>query len=50
MKNLLFFALLLFINLPVLSHGGKSNCSDECNDYYCPVENKDKKLNNDSKK
>ena len=28
---------------PILSHGYSGNCSEECNDYYCPPEmNKDK--------
>ena len=33
--------LLAAISLPIgpiLSHGSSGNCSEECNDYYCPPE------------
>ena len=41
-----FFILLLLLNLSTpsaFSHGSKEDCSEKCNDYYCPPEmNKDK--------
>ena len=40
MKRLLF-PLLVALSLPIgpiLSHGYSGNCSEECNDYYCPPE------------
>ena len=39
--NLLLFPLLVTFALPtapILSHGYDGNCSEECNDYYCPPE------------
>ena len=40
------FLLLLFLvpSIPsAFSHGSQEDCSNECNDYYCPQEiNKDK--------
>tara|TARA_B100000945_G_C20280652_1_gene548465 strand:+ start:414 stop:587 length:174 start_codon:yes stop_codon:yes gene_type:complete len=43
----LLISLLAALALPigtVLSHGYGENCSEECNDYYCPPENQlDKK-------
>tara|TARA_B100000902_G_C26399620_1_gene477147 strand:- start:6 stop:179 length:174 start_codon:yes stop_codon:yes gene_type:complete len=40
MKRLLFTLLVpLALPLePLLSHGYDNNCSEECNDYYCPSE------------
>ena len=38
MKRLLL-PILIAITLPIgpiLSHGSDENCSEECNDYYCP--------------
>jgi len=41
---------------PILSHGYSENCSEECNDYYCPPEHqlekkgKEKVKNNVSSK
>ncbi len=40
MKRLLL-SLIAAIALPtgpILSHGYSGNCSEECNDYYCPSE------------
>ena len=40
MKSLLLL-LIAAIALPIgpiLSHGYSGNCSEECNDYYCPPE------------
>ena len=31
--------ILLSFNLPINSHGNNKNCSNDCNDYYCPNEN-----------
>ena len=43
----LLISLLAALAFPigtVLSHGYGENCSEECNDYYCPPENQlDKK-------
>ena len=39
--NRLLLSLLITLALPIcpsLSHGYDSNCSEECNDYYCPPE------------
>jgi len=30
------FALIVLSIGPILSHGFTENCSEECNDYYCP--------------
>ena len=40
MKHLLLtlLATLALHMGPILSHGYNGNCSDECNDYYCPPE------------
>ena len=38
MKRLLI-PILISLALPtepILSHGYNGNCSEECNDYYCP--------------
>ena len=35
----LLLSLIAALSLPVgpmLSHGYSANCSEECNDYYCP--------------
>ena len=50
-----FLAALSLSTGPILSHGYSGNCSEECNDYYCPSEhlsdNKEKvKKNVHSKK
>ena len=36
---ILFFSLIT-LTLPAFSHGSKDDCSNECNDYYCPPEMK----------
>tara|TARA_B100000459_G_C8421500_1_gene133374 strand:+ start:197 stop:376 length:180 start_codon:yes stop_codon:yes gene_type:complete len=40
MKRLLLLQLItLALPIgPILSHGYGGNCSEECNDYYCPPE------------
>ena len=52
MKRLLL-PILIALPLPtgpILSHGYDGNCSEECNDYYCPskdqLEKKEKVKNN----
>ena len=45
MKRLLL-PLLAALTLPVgpiLSHGYSGNCSEECNDYYCPPDHQSEK-------
>ena len=37
--SLLMICLNLF-GTSVLSHGDKTDCSEECKSYYCPSENK----------
>ena len=42
----LFLPLLVTLALPIgpiLSHGYSGNCSEECNDYYCPREHQSEK-------
>ncbi len=39
--SLLILSLILFLSLPLLSHGNNGDCSSECNDYYCERENKE---------
>ena len=38
MKSLLLVILIATALpiVPILSHGYDRNCSEECNDYYCP--------------
>ena len=36
---ILFFSLIT-LTIPAFSHGSKDDCSNECNDYYCPPEMK----------
>ena len=47
MKNftLAIVCLLCFPIDPVLSHGGNSDCSEECKSMYCPPEAQKKKKN-----
>ena len=51
--RLLLLSLMASFSLPlgpILSHGYSENCSEECNDYYCPQvhrpDNKEKVKNN----
>ena len=37
---LIAFFSLITLTLPAYSHGSKEDCSNECNDYYCPPEMK----------
>lgn len=48
MKILLvpLIALLALDMTPVFSHGSTGNCSQECNDYYCPPEHFNDNKNN----
>ena len=46
MKRLLLplLAAIALPSLPILGHGYGEDCSEECNDYYCPPEHQlDKK-------
>mgnify|MGYP001218085530 FL=1 len=46
MKFILFTIFYLFIfTPPTFSHGSNEDCSNECNDYYCPPEMKKDKEN-----
>tara|TARA_B100000214_G_C23467604_1_gene401226 strand:- start:7 stop:147 length:141 start_codon:yes stop_codon:yes gene_type:complete len=46
MRKLSLLMLFLFtFGVPALSHGSKSDCSEECDGYYCPTE---KNKNSDS--
>tara|TARA_B100000579_G_C22471217_1_gene683475 strand:+ start:195 stop:368 length:174 start_codon:yes stop_codon:yes gene_type:complete len=51
---ILILAILASPVGPTLSHGYNKNCSEECNDYYCPLDQlrdkKDKNKNNISSK
>ena len=52
MKFILLTIFYLFIIVPpTFSHGAKEDCSNECNDYYCPPEmKKDKEIKSSGKK
>ena len=43
--SLAIVCLSSFLINPVMSHGGNSDCSEECKSMYCPTEesNKEKK-------
>ena len=46
MKFILLISFFLISMItPAFSHGSKEDCSTECNDYYCPPENKKEKNN-----
>ena len=47
--SLAIISLSLFTS-PVLSHGGKSDCSDECERMYCPPEDSEKEKIDTSRK
>ena len=55
-KLLICFLVALSLSTgSILSHGYSGNCSEECNDYYCPsehqIDKKEKiKNNNPSRK
>ena len=40
MKVFLLLLFLVPLTPSVFSHGSKDDCSEECNDYYCPPEMK----------
>ena len=46
MKNFgyVLISALFFSGTPVLSHGSNSDCSEECNSYYCPNGDSNKKI------
>ena len=41
--SLIVISSLFFLGSPVLSHGGNSDCSEECDSSYCPNEDSNKK-------
>ena len=44
--KVLLLLLFLFQSIPsAFSHGSKEDCSNECNDYYCPPEMDEDKEN-----
>tara|TARA_B100001057_G_scaffold429069_1_gene454944 strand:- start:359 stop:538 length:180 start_codon:yes stop_codon:yes gene_type:complete len=47
---LALLALLTLLTGKILGHGYSENCSEECNDYYCPpvhqLDRKEKVKNN----
>jgi len=42
---LILFLSLITLTPSAFSHGSKDDCSEECNDYYCPPETKKDKEN-----
>ena len=42
--NLAIVCLFFFLVNPVLSHGGNSDCAEECESMYCPPEELNKEM------
>ncbi len=40
--SITLFCLFCVLVPPVLSHGGNSDCSEECESMYCPIDDQKK--------